>query len=185
MITILNRDTEDSLGFDEEALIEKVVDKAAELEHFPVAFEVNVTLTDNEGIHKVNKQYRDIDRPTDVLSFPMLTYHSAGDFSQVITDKVSAPQDFVDPETGMLILGDIVISLDKVREQAAEYGHSEKRELAFLTAHSMLHLFGYDHMEDAERETMEMHQEDVLRKLGITRDMENVPESGQKVQKDI
>ena len=143
MITSVNYETDLRLDFPAEEVIRSVVDEAAAQESFPVQFELSVTLTDNDGI---------------------------GDFSKVISDKESAPEDYVDPETGLLILGDIVISLEKVTEQAKEYGHSPKRELAFLTAHSMMHLFGYDHMEDGEREVMEKHQEAVLCKLGITRD---------------
>lgn len=165
----MNYDTDLRLGFPEADVIRQVVDMAAKLEHFPTDFELDVTLTDNNGIWEINRQYRGIDRPTDVLSFPMLQYPSAGDFSQVIAQKEAAPEDYVDPETNLLNLGDIVISLEKVKEQAKEYGHSEKRELAFLTAHSMMHLFGYDHMEDDERKNMEAHQEAVLEKLNITR----------------
>ena len=170
MRTTVNFDTDLRLNIPAEKVICQVVDMAAQLESFPVAFQVNVTLTDNDGIWQINREYRNVDRPTDVLSFPMLQYPAAGDFSQVVTQKEESPQDYVDPETGLLNLGDIVISLEKVKEQADEYGHSEKRELAFLTAHSMMHLFGYDHMEDDERVVMEAHQEAVLEKLGITRD---------------
>ena len=170
MITSVNYETDLRLDFPAEEVIRSVVDEAAAQESFPVQFELSVTLTDNDGIWKINREYRGVDRPTDVLSFPMLQFPAAGDFSKVISDKESAPEDYVDPETGLLILGDIVISLEKVTEQAKEYGHSPKRELAFLTAHSMMHLCGYDHMEDGEREVMEKHQEAVLCKLGITRD---------------
>ncbi|MDD6790228.1 MAG: rRNA maturation RNase YbeY [Lachnospira sp.] len=170
MITSVNYETTRRLDFSAEDVIRQVVETAAELESFPVKFELSVTLTDNDGIWEINRQYRGVDRPTDVLSFPGLRFPAAGDFSRVIADKEDSPEDYVDPETGLLILGDIVISLDKVVEQATEYGHSQKRELAFLTAHSMMHLFGYDHMEDDERKIMEKHQEAVLEKLGITRD---------------
>ena len=102
-----------------------------------------MTLTDNEGIHAINKEYRQIDRPTDVLSFPMLSYETPGDFSFLSDEN----EDDFNPDTGEVMLGDIIISVDKVKEQALEYGHSEKREFAFLITHSMLHLFGYDHME--------------------------------------
>ncbi len=170
MITSVNYDTDLRLDFPADEVIRQVVETAAAQESFPVQFELSVTLTDNDRIWQINRQYRGVDRPTDVLSFPALQFPSAGDFSRVISDKERSPEDFIDPETGLLILGDIVISLEKVEEQAEEYGHSRKRELAFLTAHSMMHLFGYDHMEDAEREVMEKHQEAVLEKLGITRD---------------
>ena len=102
----------------------------------------------------MNLEQRGIDRPTDVLSFPMIEYDAPGDFS-VIDEETG---DAFTPETGELMLGDIVISKEKVLSQAEEYGHSPKREYAFLIAHSMLHLFGYDHMEEEERAEMEAHQ---------------------------
>ena len=124
-----------------------------------------MTLTDNEGIHAINKEYRQIDRPTDVLSFPMLSYETPGDFSFLSDEN----EDDFNPDTGEVMLGDIIISVDKVKEQAVEYGHSEKREFAFLITHSMLHLFGYDHMEADEDAVMEEHQRKILDALGITR----------------
>ena len=100
-----------------------------------------------------------------VLSFPMVDYESPSDFDHV----EEAVEDYFNPETGELMLGDIVISVDKVEEQAEKYGHSRTRELAFLTAHSMLHLFGYDHMEDGERLVMEEKQKEILETRGYTR----------------
>ena len=122
-------------------------------------------MTDNEGIHIINKEYRDIDRATDVLSFPMLSYETPGDFSFLMDEN----DDDFNPDTGEAILGDIIISVDKVREQAEEYGHSELREFAFLITHSMLHLFGYDHMEPEEAKVMEDKQRQILDELSITR----------------
>ncbi len=130
--------------------------------------EVSVTFTDNHGIQEINQSERGIDSPTDVLSFPMLDFDSPNDLSYV----ESYPQDYFNPETGELLLGDIVISYEKVISQSQEYGHSDKRELAFLVIHSMLHLFGYDHMEETERLEMERIQEDILNKKGYTRDYE-------------
>ena len=151
--------------FPYEALAEQVIDFCLEYEGFPYAAEVNLTLTDNEGIHAINREYRRIDRPTDVLSFPMLSYSAPGDFS--FLDREC--EDDFNPDTGEAILGDIIISVDKVKEQAASYGHSEKREFAFLIVHSMLHLFGYDHETEQEREEMEERQRSILDQLGITR----------------
>ena len=102
---------------------------------------------------------------TDVLSFPMCDYDTPGDFDWLEEHG----DDCFHPESGELLLGDIVISVEKVREQAEAYGHSEKRELAFLVAHSMLHLFGYDHMEDEERKIMEAKQEEILKLKGYIR----------------
>ena len=127
---------------------------------------MNLTLTDNEGIHEINRMYRQIDAPTDVLSFPMLSYEQAGDFSALEEDY----EDNFNPDTGEIMLGDIVISVDRVREQAAAYGHSERREFAFLIAHSMLHLFGYDHMTPEDAAVMEPKQRQILEEMNISRD---------------
>jgi len=126
-----------------------------------------VLLTDNEGIHEFNREHRGIDRETDVLSFPNVDFETEGDFD--IDEEREA--DYFDPDSGELILGDIIISVDKVMEQAENYGHSTKREFAFLVAHSMLHLCGYDHMEEEEAKVMEAKQEEILTALGITREM--------------
>ena len=151
--------------FDYEALAGEVVAFTIDHEGFPYEAEVNLTLTDNEGIHAINKEYRQIDRPTDVLSFPMLSYETPGDFSFLSDEN----EDDFNPDTGELLLGDIVLCVQKIKEQADKYGHSEKRELAFLTAHSMMHLFGYDHMTPEESAVMEAKQNEVLERLGITR----------------
>ena len=111
------------------------------------------------------KEYRKIDRETDVLSFPNLDFDEPGDF-EISEDREA---DYFDPDTGELILGDIIISVDRVKEQAESYGHSQKREFAFLVAHSMLHLCGYDHMEEEEREQMEARQREILNGLSILR----------------
>ena len=112
----------------------------------------------------MNRDYRQIDRPTDVLSFPNLSFDSPGKFD--LTESA----DVVDPETGEVVLGDIVICYDKVLEQAEEYGHSILREFAFLLTHSMLHLCGYDHMTEEETSVMEAKQNQILDTLKITRD---------------
>ncbi len=116
--------------------------------------EVSVTLTNNEYIHTLNKQYRGIDRPTDVLSFAL--------------NESEAPD--VEDGPDVNVLGDLVISVERAKEQAADYGHSVKREIAFLTVHGMLHLLGYDHMEEQDRLEMEAEQRFVMEKLGIPRE---------------
>jgi probable rRNA maturation factor len=116
--------------------------------------EVSVTLTNNEYIHTLNKEYRGIDRPTDVLSFALNESEEPG--------MVDGP--------AVNVLGDLIISVERAEEQAADYGHSLRREVAFLTVHGMLHLLGYDHMEDEEREEMEAEQRFVMEKLGIPRE---------------
>lgn len=161
----LEKETEVDFDFDYEELAKTIIDFCIEKEGFPYEAEVNLTLTDNEGIHAINKEFREIDRPTDVLSFPMLSYETPGDFSFLSEES----DDDFNPDTGEAMLGDIIISIDKVREQAKEYGHSEKREYAFLITHSMLHLFGYDHMEAEEASVMEAKQKEFLNELGINR----------------
>ena len=146
-------------------LAEDVIAFCLSHENFPYEAEVNLTLTDNEEIHRINLEYRQIDRPTDVLSFPMLSYEKAGDFSFLEEES----EDDFNPDTGEVMLGDIIISVDKVLEQAQSYGHSPKREFAFLIVHSMLHLFGYDHESEDERLQMEDRQRMILDTLGITR----------------
>ncbi|MBQ2250869.1 MAG: rRNA maturation RNase YbeY, partial [Lachnospiraceae bacterium] len=120
---------------------------------------------DNEGIHQINLDMRQIDNPTDVLSFPMCDFETPGDFDAL----EETPEMYFNPDTGELMLGDIVISVEKVKEQAEKYGHSETRELAFLVAHSMLHLSGYDHMEEEERKEMEAMQSEILERRGYRR----------------
>lgn len=159
----IDRETEVPFDFDWEGLIRRVIEGAIDYEKCPYEAEVSVVLTDNDKIHEINERFRKIDRATDVLSFPMLEYETPGDFSQ------AQKQACFNPETGELLIGDIVISVDKVLEQADAYNHSVQRELAFLVAHSMFHLFGYDHMEEEERLVMENKQRELLDILGIYR----------------
>lgn len=152
------------LGINYEEIADKVINAALDYEECPYEAEVSLTLVDNNRIHDINKEFRDIDRPTDVLSFPMVEYDDAGEFA-FLEDE----DDCFNPETGELMLGDIIISLDKVEEQALAYGHSFTREYAFLIAHSMLHLMGYDHMTDDDAAVMEAKQRAILDNLNITR----------------
>lgn len=145
-------------------IAEEVVEGALDYIGCPYEAEVNLLLTMNEQIHEMNLEFREIDRPTDVLSFPMLDYEEAGNF-----DFLEDCAEAFDPESGELVLGDIVISKEKVLAQAKEYGHSPRREYAFLIAHSVLHLCGYDHMEEEERLVMEQKQREILEKLEILR----------------
>lgn len=158
-------EAEKKLELPYEEIIRDIVEASLDYEECPYEAEVNIVLTDNDGIQEINLDYRKIDSPTDVLSFPMVAYDTESDFSHV----EDAAFDCFNPETGELILGDIIISVDKVEEQAEKYGHSQKRELAFLVAHSMLHLCGYDHMEEEERIRMEERQREILSKKGYER----------------
>lgn len=151
--------------FDVKEVAELVVGAALEYVQCPYEAEISLLLTHNDEIREMNREHRGIDRATDVLSFPMLEFDTPADFSGI--DEEIA--DVFDPESGELMLGDIVISVDKVLAQAEEYGHSPKREYAFLIAHSMLHLCGYDHMEDGERKEMEEKQREIMEKINILR----------------
>ena len=158
-------EAEKKLDLPWETIIRDVIEEAMDYEGCPYEAEVNVILTDNEAIREINRDYRQIDRPTDVLSFPMVDYEQPADFDG-LEDRA---EDYFNPETGELMLGDIIVSVDKVEEQAEKYGHSQTRELAFLVAHSMLHLFGYDHMEEEERLVMEKKQAEILERRGYRR----------------
>ena len=136
-------------------LVKAAVYAALAYEDFRRSSEISVTFTDNEGIREINREHREIDAPTDVLSFPILGDDEDGD---------------TNPGTGAVILGDIVLSLERAREQAAEFGHSFTREVAFLTVHSVLHLLGYDHVNSEEEDKeMRARQHAILDYMGITR----------------
>lgn len=166
MTSYVENETDEQFLFDIKKILDDVFNEVLKQEACPYEAQVNLLITDNEGIREYNKQYRNIDSPTDVLSFPMIPFTSEADFSLVEEQKA----DYFDPESGELVLGDIIISADKVKEQAVKFGHSEKREFAFLVAHSLLHLCGYDHMTEKEAEVMERKQEEILNRLSITRD---------------
>lgn len=135
-------------------LVRKTVRAALAYEQFTDLVEISVTFTDNEGIRELNREHRSIDRATDVLSFPMYDFH-AGE---------------VPPEDERVALGDIVLSLERAAEQATEFGHSYEREVGFLTAHSVLHLLGYDHERSPEEdEDMRRRQREILDGMGLTR----------------
>lgn len=138
-----------------EALIQKAAEAALNYEEYPQDAEIEVVIATLEEIHAINLEQRDIDRPTDVLSFPM---------------EEEPFEAEPDPESGAVFLGSMVLCVDKAKQQAEEYGHSLERELAFLTVHSVLHLLGYDHElgEEEERE-MFRRQEEVLNEMGLTR----------------
>jgi len=167
MLLYLENETETDFSFNTEEIAKSVIDTVLAVEQCPYDVEVNLLLTDNDGIREYNRQMREIDSPTDVLSFPGLFFEKPAAFYIEPGEEM----DYTNPESGKVILGDIIISVDKVLEQALEYGHSNKREFAFLVAHSMYHLCGYDHMTNDEADIMEQKQEAVLEKLEITRDI--------------
>ena len=165
MTVTIEYEAEKKLPLPYEEIIREIVEASLDYEECPYEAEVNVILTDNPSIQEINREHRQIDAPTDVLSFPLVDYGRPADFSHVEEQA----EDCFNPETGELMLGDIVISVDKVEEQAEKYGHSQRRELAFLVAHSMLHLCGYDHMEEEERLDMEARQRAILDTRGYSR----------------
>lgn len=166
MTSYVENETGTEFTFPVEETVKRVMEAVLDSEECPYEASVNVLLTDNEGIRNYNREFRKIDSPTDVLSFPNVEYEKPAVFDRVEESEA----DCFDPDSGELLLGDIILSVDKVREQAVGYGHSELREFAFLVAHSMLHLCGYDHMEEAEAAVMEEKQTKILDMLNITRD---------------
>ena len=134
----------------EESIIQSVVQTVLKLEKIKHSVDVYITLTNNEEIHKINKEYREVDRPTDVLSFPM---YEREDIEKLREEKTNEIEE---------ILGDIIISIPKVKEQAEEYGHSYERELAYLTTHGMVHLLGYDHLDEGEQKAQMRSREEAI-----------------------
>ena len=161
MLRLYIDNNQDKINADEnlENLVELVIKKVLEYEGVLEKCEVNLMFVDNEEIKEINNEQRNIDSATDVLSFPMLDAKN-GDIT------VSESDYFED----YLVLGDIVISLERAKEQAEEFGHSFMREVGFLTCHSVLHLLGYDHIEDSDRKVMRKKEEEVLSLLELTRE---------------
>ncbi|MDD6071537.1 MAG: rRNA maturation RNase YbeY [Clostridiales bacterium] len=168
MTILLENEAEVSCDLEFHKIAEQVVLASLDYVKCPYECQINVLLTDNAGIQVMNQSMRGIDAPTDVLSFPMIDFEKEAEFSIVEEN----PAAYFDAESGELLLGDIMISLERMMSQAKEYNHSIKREFAFLIAHSMLHLSGYDHMEEEERIRMEDMQEAILQSIGYTRDIE-------------
>ena len=148
------------VGYFTRALIRRAITTALTAEGMTLRCEVNVNVTDDAGIHEVNLTMRDVDRPTDVLSFPMFDL-SPGE----LPDETDS-----DPATGLIPLGDMCLSMERVKAQAKEFGHSDRRELAYLVVHSVLHLLGYDHLDEgAEKAKMRAREEAIMENLGLTR----------------
>ena len=144
-------------------LLRQVIPAALEAEGVDVPWEVDVLFTDDEGIHQINLEQREVDRPTDVLSFPMFD----------LQPGEHPTEEDADPGTGLVPLGDMVISLERAKAQGEEYGHGTRREVAYLAVHSVLHLLGYDHMDEGPMKAqMRAREEAILEQLGITRGQE-------------
>ena len=145
-------------------LLRQVIPAALDAQGVDVPCEVDVLFTDDEGIHQINLEQREVDRATDVLSFPMFEF-TPGEPPTAEDDEL------LDPGSGLLPLGDMVLSVDHIRAQAAEYGHSQQRELCYLAVHSVLHLLGYDHLDEGPmKRQMRAREEAILESLGITRE---------------
>lgn len=166
MTLFVENETDYQFPFDIEEIATMVVDDVLDAENCPYEVTLSLSITDSESIKQINEEYRNNPNPTDVLSFPNIDYESPADFNNVEGDY----SDCFDPDTGELMLGDIVINYERVISQSQDYGHSLLREFAFLCAHSMYHLLGYDHMTEDEAVQMEMKQEETLQRLNITRD---------------
>ena len=142
------------------ALIRRTIRTALAAEGLTAPCEVDVLLTDDDGIHEINRELRQVDRPTDVLSFPEF---------ELTPGQLPGPED-ADPGTGLIPLGDMVLSMERVAAQAREYGHSKRRELSFLVTHSVLHLLGYDHLDEGPMKAqMRAREEAIMALLGLDR----------------
>ena len=167
MTIMLEEETDKQKEFDFEyhTLIENVIRTVLDSEGFPDEVQLSITLTDEKRIREINKNFRAIDSATDVLSFPMLEYDGKGyGYEHVLLESSD-----MDIDSNELLMGDIVLCVHKVFAQAEEYGHSLQREFAFLLVHSMLHLSGYDHIDEADAVVMEDRQRQLMERLGITR----------------
>lgn len=166
MIYIDNRQA--SIMVDErlENLLEKTIEFTLSEEGVNQNIQISIIIVDNKEIAEINNEFRGINKATDVLSFPMLEFPEHRVFKEVYKGK-EFDDSYMDGEE--LVLGDMAISLEKAREQCEEYGHSYEREVAYLTVHSILHLLGYDHMEDEDKIIMRNREEDILNKLNIKR----------------
>lgn len=165
MIDIDNRQYKVEITDEITSVINDAIQQALKHEQFSLPYEVSVVITDNLGIQAINFEFRKLDKCTDVLSFPMLDYET-GYFKNGVTKII---YEDTNPENGAIILGDIVISIEKAVSQAEEYGHSYMRELAFLVVHSVLHLLGHDHNQESDKIIMRNKEEDILNILNLLR----------------
>ncbi|KEI97384.1 heat-shock protein [Clostridium botulinum A2B7 92] len=166
MIYIDNRQNKIKVDEEFENKIKEIIDYALKEEKVNIDYEVSVVFIDNNSIKEINKDYRNIDKATDVLSFPMLDYEKGEVFKDVY---LNYEFDESDLDEGNLVLGDIALSLEKAEEQSKEFGHSFLRETSYLTIHSVLHLLGYDHMEEDEKAIMRQREEEILKSFNLHR----------------
>ena len=168
MIYVDNRQEKIKVNSKLEEELKKVIEFTLNEEEVKIPCEVSLLFVDNDEIKEINSETRNINRETDVLSFPMLEYENKKVFKEMYKDYEFSQSDFDGDE---LVLGDIVLSLEKALEQSKEFNHSFERESAYLVVHSILHLLGYDHMEDDDKIIMRNREEDILKKLNITREL--------------
>lgn len=165
MTLYLENEVDAKFEFDIEEICNRCIETVLNNLKCPYECEISVTITDPKGIQQLNKQFRQVDSVTDVLSFPMMEYENPADFeSDVFMNSLS-----ISPDTQELVLGDVVLCEEVIRRQAKEFGHSELREFSFLVVHSLLHLCGFDHMEEDERYQMEGMQREIMEQLNIMR----------------
>lgn len=164
MNIIFSEEVNIDFSFDYKEICNDTVKAALDVLSFPYECEISVTITDDNGIQEMNREFRGIDAPTDVLSFPLINFDL-----NIPYENLTVNSDDVNPDTDEIMLGDIVLNIDRIKKQALEYAHSEKREYSFLICHSMLHLLGYDHIEENDRLIMEDKQKEIMERLGITR----------------
>lgn len=164
MNIIFSEEVDIDFSFDYKKIGTDTVNAALSELSFPFESEVSVTITDDDGIHEMNKEFRGIDSPTDVLSFPLIQFDISKPYSEYEKNI-----DDLNPDTGDIMLGDIVLNINRIKLQAKDFGHSVEREYSFLICHSMLHLLGYDHIEEEDRLKMEDKQTKIMERLGIKR----------------
>ncbi len=167
MIYIDNRQNKIEVSDEFTKKLENTIMETLKEEEVNVSCEVSLVFVDNDEIREINNENRGIDRATDVLSFPILDYPKDKVYKEVYKEE-KFDETFLDGDD--LVIGDIVLSLEKALEQSKEYNHSFEREASYLVVHSVLHLLGYDHMEEEEKKRMREREEEILNKLNIRRD---------------
>lgn len=168
MILTDNRQNKIEVTEELNALLKSIIDYTLKEENVTLEYELSLIFVDNDSIKEINREYRGIDKETDVLSFPMLEYPAGKVFKDVYIN-FKFDESFFDDE--FLVLGDIAVSLEKALEQSIEFGHSYLRETAYLIVHSTLHLLGYDHMEEEDKVLMRKREEEILESFSISRNI--------------
>ncbi|EJO5347199.1 rRNA maturation RNase YbeY [Clostridium botulinum] len=166
MIYIDNRQDKININEEFQNKIKEIIDYALKEERVNIDYEISVVFIDNDNIKEINKDCRNIDKVTDVLSFPMLNYEEGKVFKDIYLDYKFDESDL---DEGNLVLGDIALSLERAQEQSKEFGHTFLRETCYLTIHSVLHLLGYDHMKEDEKVIMRKREEDILKNFNLQR----------------